>query len=128
MTGAPDVWTDGSLVQDQVTGISSSGAGFFAHQSEECWSGCRWGHADHVRPDGGVQSCRGFCSVPGPCSLFRELKYGVSFWLCKSSGVVGPQGVILHFLCIFLPVSLASWLSCSLSVPSWPCLSFIGDG
>ena len=29
----PNVWTDGSLVLDQVTGVSSSGGGFFAHQS-----------------------------------------------------------------------------------------------
>ena len=29
----PDVWTDGSLVLDQLTGVSSSGSGFFAHQS-----------------------------------------------------------------------------------------------
>ena len=29
----PNVWSDGSLVLDQVTGVSSSGAGFFAHQS-----------------------------------------------------------------------------------------------
>ena len=46
---APDVWTDGSLVLDQVTGISSSGAGFHAHQSENCWSGRRWGHVDWCR-------------------------------------------------------------------------------
>ena len=30
----PNVWTDGSLVLDRVTGISASGAGFFAHSSE----------------------------------------------------------------------------------------------
>ena len=29
LTEHPDVWTDGSLVLDQVTGISSSGSGFF---------------------------------------------------------------------------------------------------
>ena len=28
----PNVWTDGSLVLDRVTGVSSAGAGFFAHQ------------------------------------------------------------------------------------------------
>ena len=39
----PTVWTDGSLVLDQVTGVSSSGSGFFAHQSEHCWGGRRWG-------------------------------------------------------------------------------------
>ena len=37
----PTVWTDGSLVLDRVTGVSSSGAGFFAHQSEDCWRGRR---------------------------------------------------------------------------------------
>ena len=31
---APSGWTDGSFVLDQVTGVSSSGAGFFAYQSE----------------------------------------------------------------------------------------------
>ena len=30
----PDVWTGGSLVLDHLTGVSSSGSGFFAHQSE----------------------------------------------------------------------------------------------
>ena len=29
-----NVWTDGSLVLDLITGVSSSGAGFFAHESE----------------------------------------------------------------------------------------------
>ena len=29
----PNVWSDGTLVLDKVTGISSSGAGFFADQS-----------------------------------------------------------------------------------------------
>ena len=37
----PTVWTDGSFVLDRVTGVSSSGAGFFAHQSEDCWRGRR---------------------------------------------------------------------------------------
>ena len=59
MPDAPNVWTDGCLV-DQVTGVSSSGAGFFAHQSEHCWRERKWGHVDHVHPDGVVQSSRGF--------------------------------------------------------------------
>ena len=66
MSGAPDVWTDGGLVLDQVTGVSSSRAGFYDHQSDNCWSGRRWGHVDGVREVGEVSSCRGFCSVPGP--------------------------------------------------------------
>ena len=35
------VWTDGSLVLDEVTGVSSSGSGFFAHQPGHCWSARR---------------------------------------------------------------------------------------
>ena len=70
MPDHPNVWTDGSLdgslVLDRITGVFSSGAGFFAHQTEDCWSGRRWGDVDRVRPEGEIQSCRGFCSVPGP--------------------------------------------------------------
>ena len=75
---APEVWTNGSLVLDQVTGVSSSGAGFFAHQSEDFWGGRRWGQVDRVRPEGEVQSCRGFCSVPGPLqSVQRAEMWGI---------------------------------------------------
>ena len=56
----PNVWSDGGLVLDRVTGVSSSGAGFFAHQPEDYWGGRRWGDVDHVRLERGVQSCRGF--------------------------------------------------------------------
>ena len=80
---APNVWTDGSHVLDQLTGVSSSGAGFFAHRSENCWSDRSWGHVDSVRANDGVPSCRGFCSVRGPSSLFKELRCGVSLWLCS---------------------------------------------
>ena len=34
-----NVWTDGSVVLGRVTGVSASGAGFFAHSSEECCVG-----------------------------------------------------------------------------------------
>ena len=35
---------------------------FFAQEPGHCWSVRRWGHVDHVRPDGGEGlSCRGFC-------------------------------------------------------------------
>ena len=37
MPDVPDVRSDGGLVLDEVTGVSSSGSGFFAHQSELCW-------------------------------------------------------------------------------------------
>ena len=41
MPDVPNVWTDGRLALDEVTHISSSGLGFFAHQLGLCWS-ARW--------------------------------------------------------------------------------------
>ena len=52
----PDVRSDGSLVLDKVSGVSSSGAGFFAHQSVNLWDDFRWGHLDRVQSDDGVPS------------------------------------------------------------------------
>ena len=79
----PNVWSDGSLVLDQVTGVSSSGAGFFAHQSENFWSDRRWGHVGHVRPEGEVRPVEVSVLFLGLSSLFRQLRCGVSFWLCS---------------------------------------------
>ena len=84
----PNVWTDGSLVLDRVTGVSFSGAGFFGHQPVAYWDRQRWGHVDQVRPVDDVQSCKGFCSVPGPLqSVQRAEMWGVSLAV-QSSGAV----------------------------------------
>ena len=84
----------------KVTGVSSSGSRFFAHQSENCWSGRRWGHVDGVRPGGEVSSCRGFCSVPGPLqSVQRAEMWGVILALQSSGAVhlgVDNLGVVRH--------------------------------
>ena len=78
---SPDVETDGSLVIDRVTGVSSAGAGFFAHLPASCWI-----------IGVGVMLIRFarlvIFSVVGDFSLFlrlsnlfRELSCGVSFLL-----------------------------------------------
>ena len=80
----PDVWTDGSLVEDKVSGASSAGAGCFTYCCSHLWAGWRWGHLDEdVGDDAVVSACRGLCSVPGLCSLFKELNFGVLFLLCR---------------------------------------------
>ena len=60
----------------------------------------RWSHVDHVRPEGEVQSCRGFCSVPGPLqSVQRAEMWGVILALQSSSAVhlgVDNLGVVRH--------------------------------
>ena len=86
--GDPNVWTDGSLVRDQVTGVSFSGAGFFSHQSQDCWGGRRWGHVDRVRLEGEVQFCRGFCSVFGPFSQYRRLTIWERFFMLGACWMV----------------------------------------
>ena len=115
---APDVWTDGSLVLDQVTGESAAGADFFAHQSENCWSGRRWGHVDGVRPGGEVSSCGRFCSVPGPLQSVQRAEMWVSFWLCSllerytwgvdNPGVVRHVGRLLDDHCGSVPFELVN--------------------
>ena len=79
LTDHPDVWTDGSLVLDRLTGVSSSGSGFFAHQAERFW-----------RVVGGVMLMVFTLNLIGRIvevslqflghfNLFRELKCGVLF-------------------------------------------------
>ena len=82
------------------SGISVSGAGFFAHSSEDCWNGNRWGHVDHVHTEGQVHSRRGFRSVPGPLqSVQRAEMWGVMLALQSSGAVhlgVDNLGVVRH--------------------------------
>ena len=79
MLDHPNVWTDGSLVLDRITGVSSSGAGFFAHQPASYWDHQRWGHVDQVRSVGDLSSCHGFVLFLDLSSLSRELRCGASF-------------------------------------------------
>ena len=96
----PDVWTDGSLVLDRLTGVSSSGSGFFAHQVECFWRGCRWGHVDGVHPGLDRACCRGFFSVPGPLQTVQRAEmWGVVLALQSSRAVhlgVDNLGVVRH--------------------------------
>ena len=94
----PNVWTDGSLVFDRVTGVSS-GAGFLAHQSDDLWDNRRWGHVDVVRLEGDLPSCGGFFSVPGPLQSVQGAElWSVIFW-CASNWA-RPLGVVRlgHYL------------------------------
>ena len=81
MPDSPEVWSDGSMVLDSVTGVSAAGAGMFAHQSEFCWGGRRWGHVEHVHSVGVAQSCWALSLFLVHCRLFRGLSYGGSFLL-----------------------------------------------
>ena len=85
----PDVWTDGSRIEDRLSTVSSSVAGFSSGHSSRFWAGCSWGHVDD--DDQGNQTvarCRGYCSVPGPLqSVQRAELWGVIIALQASCGV-----------------------------------------
>ena len=74
---SPDIWSDGGMVLDSVTG----GAGMFAHQSEFCWRDRRWGHVDRVQTVGVDHSCRAFVSVIGPLQTVQRAELWGSFLL-----------------------------------------------
>ena len=97
----PDVWTDGSRVEDRLSTVSSSGAGFSSGHSSRFWAGRSWGHVDG--DDQGNQTvayCRGYCSVPGPLqSVQRAELWGVILALPASCGVhlgVDNLNVVRH--------------------------------
>ena len=64
----PNVWTDGSLVLDEVSGASSSGSGFYAHLPGHDWRSRRWG--------GVLESCSFFSLCLVLFRMFRELSSG----------------------------------------------------
>ena len=84
----PDVWTDGSMVEDKVSPVSSSGAGFSSGRAGRFWAERSWGHIDDdVQGDRTVASCRGYCSIPGPLqSVQRAELWGVILALQASCG------------------------------------------
>ena len=84
----PDFWTDGSLVDDRVSGASSVGAGCFTYRVVSGLVG-GGGHWDDDFGDGVVVSaCCGFCSVPGRLqSVQRAELWGVILALQANDGV-----------------------------------------
>ena len=88
LPASPNIWTDGSLVIDRVTGVSSAGAGFFAHQPASYWDHRCWGHVAPVRPVGDFQCCRGFFAVPGPLQSVQRAELWDVILALQSSGAV----------------------------------------
>ena len=44
LQGDPDVWTDGSLVDEKDSGVSSAGAGCFTFRVRRLWDCWNWSH------------------------------------------------------------------------------------
>ena len=80
-----DVWTDGSLVQDDVSCACSAGAGFFAHLPGQSWVHRRIGHLDRGVCEARVdRSCREvlLCFLV-LCRRFRGRNFWGSFLHCR---------------------------------------------
>ena len=96
----PMFWSDGSMVLDSVTGVSAAGTGMFAHLSEYCWGGRRWGHVDHAQTVGVAHSCRAFVSVPGPLQTVQRAELWVVILALQSDKAVhvgvDNLGVVRH--------------------------------
>ena len=97
----PDVWTDGSMVEDKVSAVSSSGAGFSSGRAGRFWAERSWRHIDDdVQGDRTVASCRGYCSVPGPFQTVQRAElWGVILALQASGGAhlgVDNLNVVRH--------------------------------
>ena len=84
LAAAPDVWSDGSLVVDELSGVGVAGCGVYAHASGAAWFGWEWGHLDLLPPlpDGAGEACRLYGSVPGPLQTVQRAElWGVLFAL-----------------------------------------------
>ena len=91
LAAAPDVWSDGSLVLDELSGVGVGGCGVYAHASGAAWFGRRWGHLDLLLPlpDGTGEAGRLCCSIPGPFQTVQRAEiWGVSVQIRASTAVV----------------------------------------
>ena len=82
---APVVWTDGCLVQDQVSGASSSGSGFYAHLPGMHWDRRKVRTIWMVFGPmiGWFSPAGGSALFRDPCILFKGLSAGGLFLLCR---------------------------------------------
>ena len=97
----PDVWTDGSFVRDELSGVGVGGCGVYSSKSGAGWFHRRWGHLELLTPDDhGVERCVLFDSVRGPLqSVQRAELWGVILALQCSSAVhlgVDNLNVVRH--------------------------------
>ena len=63
----PDVWTDGSFVLDELSGVGIGGCGVYSLKSGAGWFDCRCSHLELLPPcERGVERCVLYDSVRGP--------------------------------------------------------------
>ena len=112
-----DVWTDGSAVRDEVTGVCCGKAGVFAMSSGGCWFHRSWEHLDLLPPDenSGSEQCRLYLSVPQPLHTVQRAE----LWgFLLHFRPLGQLAELLHtknqcdLLSSWLMVTCFLWLKC----------------
>ena len=70
----PDVWTDGSLVKDDVAGFCCGGAGVHADSSGSTWGRRSWVQLELLPPGDNLQNerCRLFLSIHRPVQFVQR--------------------------------------------------------
>ena len=96
-----DVWTDGSFVLDELSGVGVAGCGVYSLKSGAGWFGPRWSHLELLPPgDLGVERCVLFDSIRGPLLSVQRAEFcGVILALQCSSAVhlgVDSLNVVRH--------------------------------
>ena len=92
-TVSPNVWTDGGLVLDKVSGASSVGSGMYARVSGHAWRHRQWELLDVMRlaDEAWRILVGGFVLFLVSCRQFRGLSLGVKLslihWLLR--GMIG---------------------------------------
>ena len=102
----PDVWTDGSFVWDELSGVGVGGCGVYSSKSGAGWFDRKWGHLELLPPgDLGVERCVLYDFIRGPLqSVQRAELWGVILALQCSSAVhlgVDNLNVVRHVSRIF---------------------------
>ena len=74
LSRSPDVWTDGSLIRDEVSGVCSGGAGIFSFAFGSSWFRRSWRHLELLLPDPNIGSERSwvYFSVPRPLQTVQR--------------------------------------------------------
>ena len=85
----PDVWTDGSLVRDEVEEVCCGGAGVLQLLLELAGFVARGGHLDLLPPSSVLEGSNVVFSFlyPSLCKQFKELNFGESLLFFRPQGL-----------------------------------------
>ena len=85
----PDVWTNGSFVLGELSGVGVGGCGVCSLKSGAGWFGRRWGHMELLPPGNlGVERCVLFDSVRGPLQSVQRAELWVVILALQCSSAV----------------------------------------